>query len=189
MFDTDLNAAYSLRRLFRQYTGPHIRARRSGDNAEVDVMFNSGGLVVTPSNWATWSLGRTILGPIIYYQSRNGKHAIITGECTLNQATKSIVFPLGQHYYTMPQFTLPTSTSPYTVNFHHGVLNSLGSHLYSAGTNTTNRSLLARRNLGTCYASYWWDIDVSINTPNSGTGNYMTFTWIGGARAIYRDGA
>jgi hypothetical protein len=50
MFNTDLNAAYSLRKLLRQYTGPHIRARRSGDNAEDDVMFNSCDLVVTPSD-------------------------------------------------------------------------------------------------------------------------------------------
>ena len=73
--------------------------------------------------------------------------------------------------------------------FHHGVLNSLGSHLYSARTNTTNKSLSARRNLGTSYASYLWDNGVSINTLNSDTGNYMKFTRIGGARAIFRNGA
>jgi hypothetical protein len=90
MFDTDLNAAYSLRKLFRQYTGPHIRVKRSGVNAELDVTFNSDGLVVTPSDWATWSFGRTILVPTIYDQSGNGRHAIMTDAIMHNKSSHQL---------------------------------------------------------------------------------------------------
>ncbi len=191
MYDANLNAAYSLRKLFRHYTGPHIRVRRSGDDAELDVTFTSDGSVVTPSDWATWSSGRTILVPTIYDQSGNGRHAIMTGACTLNLATKSIVFPDGMHYYTMPQFTLPTSTSPYTIYFHYGVLNTFRrNHLFSAGpwAPASGGSLAAVMVYnGTYIRDYWWNYDFE-SFVNAANPTYMALTWDGNTRAHYQNG-
>ena len=113
------------------YDEPRIRVRRSGDDVETDVTFESKGMVLMPADWASWSATRTLLVPIIYDQSGNGKHANMVGACTLDVATKSIVCPLGLHYYTMPQFTLPTGTIPYTIYFRHGRLESNNRNYFS----------------------------------------------------------
>ena len=131
------------------------------------MSFDSKSLVVAPADWAFWSTARTLLVPIIYDHSGDGKHAITRGACTLNQATKSIDFPFGLHYYTMPQFNLPACTSPYTIYFYHGVIDSIDSHLYLAGANTTDNSLSARLNGGTDYMSNWWGNDVILSTIRS----------------------
>jgi hypothetical protein len=66
MNDANLNAAYSMRSLFAEYDGPHIRVRRSGDDAESDVTFDLKGMVLAPADWAIWSATRTLVVPIIY---------------------------------------------------------------------------------------------------------------------------
>ena len=56
MYGANLNAAYSLRILFIDYEGPHVRAKRNGDIAETDMSFDSKVFVFEPADWAFWSL-------------------------------------------------------------------------------------------------------------------------------------
>ena len=106
----------------------------------------------------------------------------MTGACTLNQVTKSIVLPLGQHYYTMPQFTLPTGTSPYTIYFRHGVLNGISNHhfysnLYATGS--VNIVFSARyQPPSSTLLDYWWGSDMysTVYISTAMVGSLSAFT-------------
>lgn len=70
-------AVFSTRRLNGvSYPGPHVRVRRSSDAKEVDVMFDSLGVVVSPGNWNTWSGGSTLYITKWYDQSGSGNDVI-----------------------------------------------------------------------------------------------------------------
>jgi len=69
-------AAYSLRKLSANYSGPAIRVRRSSDNAEQDIRFNNDGKL-NESSLIAFSLGGDVFVTIWYDQSGNtGRNAI-----------------------------------------------------------------------------------------------------------------
>jgi len=77
-------AAYSTRKVMSTYTGPAMRLRRSNDNAETDVFFDTNGWVSMTSNTgtsgsgvslATWVGSNSAYVTRWYDQSGNGYHA------------------------------------------------------------------------------------------------------------------
>jgi hypothetical protein len=77
--------AYSLKRLFNQYSGAQIKVRRSTDNVEADLWYNSTGVlyklqtstetILLPTlNLDTWKGAGELFVPTWYDQSAGGKH-------------------------------------------------------------------------------------------------------------------
>jgi len=68
-------AAYSLRKLSQDYTGSAVRVRRSSDNTEADIGFNSNGMLDIEALLAHVGTGSTDSGfvKIWYDQSGNGQ--------------------------------------------------------------------------------------------------------------------
>ena len=74
---SDAAAAYSLRKLRTAYAGSAIRVRRSSDNTESDIGFNSGGGLNTTALTTFVSAGSGFI-TTWYDQSGLGRHAIQT---------------------------------------------------------------------------------------------------------------
>jgi len=73
-------AAYSLRQLFGEYTGPQVRVRRNTDNIEADIYMNSLGSIVSISgsvlkDLSTWLNGATAFVRTWYDQTNRAFHA------------------------------------------------------------------------------------------------------------------
>jgi len=94
-------AAYSLRRLFATYQGPQVRVRRSVDNYEADVYFDSTRTVYRivstagGDDWATWISGKTLYITTWYDQSGVGNHVTQTStskQPTLNTSKNAVEF-------------------------------------------------------------------------------------------------
>jgi hypothetical protein len=78
---TGAAAAYSLRKLSTTYTGPAIRVRRSSDNQETNIGFNSSGNLdtIALSIFATDMVATDSVFVTTWFdQSGNGKHAVQT---------------------------------------------------------------------------------------------------------------
>lgn len=79
-------AAYSLRWLFREYTGPQVRIRRSSDDVEADMFFDESGVAVliqdglgdTARDLDGWLGGATAYVVAWYDQSGTGNHTTNT---------------------------------------------------------------------------------------------------------------
>jgi hypothetical protein len=72
-------AAYSIRLLFKDYSGPQIRIRRSSDNQEADIYMGPFGVILniegtTETNLTTWLDTSTAYVKTWYDQSGNGNH-------------------------------------------------------------------------------------------------------------------
>lgn len=184
LYNTNMNAAYSVRRLFSEYSGPQLRVRRSSDNAQIDVYTDGTGSVVTPTDWNTWSSGVTLYVTIIYDQSGNNRNAVNSGNSTYNETQRNILFS-STGYFDLPNSTLPTGSGQYTIYYHHGTVN--GNSLFSGGNIGSTNQVLAASIMGSNYRHYWWGNDLDGGTNVSG--NYMTFTWNGGTRVIYQNGS
>ena len=118
----------------------------------------------------------------------------MVGACTLDVATKSIVFPLGLNYYRMPQFSLPTGASPYTIYFRHERLNgNSDNHFYSNRytTGSANRVFSGRYQTPNTLLDYWWNNDMvsTINSSTAVAGSLATLTWDGSSRVHYQNGS
>lgn len=66
------HAAYSLRRVRGEYTGPAVRLRRSSDNAQLDIGFNADGTLDTAASDAFYD-GSNLQAVTWYDQSGNGR--------------------------------------------------------------------------------------------------------------------
>jgi hypothetical protein len=72
-------AAYSIRLLFKDYSGPQIRIRRSSDNQEADIYMGPFGVILniegtSETNLTTWLDTSTAYVKTWYDQSGNGNH-------------------------------------------------------------------------------------------------------------------
>lgn len=75
---TNLEAAYSLRRLLSGYEGSAIRVRRSSDNAEADIGFDENGDLDTSALLAYCGVGNGAVS-MWYDQSGSGRNQIESG--------------------------------------------------------------------------------------------------------------
>lgn len=75
----DAEAAYSLRRMRRQYRGSAIRVRRGGDNAELGIGFNNDGTLDTTAltDFATATGGDNTAYIKIWYDQTGNRHHLV----------------------------------------------------------------------------------------------------------------
>jgi hypothetical protein len=162
---TSLNGAYSSRLLFKEYTGPHMRLRRSSDAAELDVTFDLNGNVVIPSDFNDWWNDYTLYITTIYDQSGNNNHATGMNSPVFFPQTSEISLLGTNKYFTLPDSTVPFGDSSYTFIVYHANLNSTNSGIIGSGTYGSIYQVNALRRDGNKYVNYWWAGDWS-------TGNY-----------------
>lgn len=145
-------AAYSVRKLSKDYNGPAIRVRRSSDNAEQDIYFDgSGNLDI--STLLTFTSAADALVTTWYDQSGSGNHAtqvtaayqpkiVDTGSLVLESGKTSLLFD-GIDDYLRKTVTL---NAPFTfiainkTNAANPATNAtgiIGSNAYGISRNTT----------------------------------------------------
>jgi hypothetical protein len=113
---THLKGGYAVKSLYTEYTGPHIRIKRSSDSGELDVTFDTNGVSTEYSEW----IGTDIANVVTWYdQSTNGNHATAYGTVTFDYTNKRVVLgPDG--YFELPNGTVPYGDDPYTMILDHG---------------------------------------------------------------------
>lgn len=176
-------AAYALRRLFGNYNGPQVRARRSSDDSEADVYFDAGGRVVdvrddtgmtTTPDLGTW-LSRTDAYAVKWYdqspralhlsqRSRSAQLFLITapgGKCALFNDRKKRRFDFGtlaSHGITSLDFTAIVQCKPYDTD------GSMSGHVFSSGRggamshffpDGSNKRIKIREHLGISESGDW----------------------------------
>jgi len=180
-----LNGAYSPRRLFSAYTGPTMLIRRDTDNKQGEVSVDASGdissvydpIALTFTSFADWVAGATVIEPVVLYdQSGNGNNATLAS-ATARSATNFMHFDstemtwtggdatgAGNHYYILPNDTVPIGDLSYTLLAHHGDLYHAYSQFVSAGQTSTRMFNGLSRGSATVYVNNWWSSDVSGGT-------------------------
>lgn len=176
---------YSMKRLTGLYTGPCFRIRRSSDNTIADFYADSlGNLTLntgtTISAWLSTATGYIVTW---YDQSGLGNHA--TQNNTGSQPsynTTNILFP-NPAYLSMPNATVPTGTSAFTLAARHGAINNVDGGIIGSGTYGAGNSVNALRRWGTSYLNYWWGNDLGFGTYAAN--NRVAVTYSSGLRTGY----
>jgi hypothetical protein len=186
-FYTNLTGAYSVRLLFLEYTGAHVRIKRSSDNTEVDVTFDKNGAVVTPTDWTSWSGSDTLYVMKWYDQSGNNKFGTAVSNPTYDKTNKRVVFDTDD-YFTLPNGVAPTGDSAYSIIAYHNTLGNDGSGIFGSGNYSTNNQTLALRRNTSGYSNYWWGNDLQTGTYGANTVVSATYRASGTTRSIYTNG-
>jgi len=186
-FYTNLTGAYSVRKLFSDYTGAHVRIKRSSDNAEVDVTFDKNGVVVTPTDWTSWSGSDTLYVMKWYDQSGNNKFGTASGNPTYDKTNKRVVFDTND-YFTLPNGVAPTGDSAYSIIAYHNTLGNDASGIFGSGNFSTNNQTLALRRNTSGYSNYWWGNDLQTGTYGANTVVSATYRASGTTRSLYTNG-
>ena len=156
---THLRGGYAVKHLYTEYTGPHIRIKRSSDSGELDVTFDTNGVLTEYYEW----IGTDIANVVTWYdQSTNGNHATAFGTVTFDYTNKRVVLgPDG--YFELPNGTVPYGDDPYTMILDHGESkidsrgNINGTLVYSGKAYAYNnfQGNCIRVNNSTFYNSIW----------------------------------
>jgi len=186
-FYTNLTGAYSVRLLFSEYTGAHVRIKRSSDNTEVDVTFDKNGAVVTPTDWTSWSGSDTLYVMKWYDQSGNNKFGTAVSNPTYDKTNKRVVFDTDD-YFTLPNGVAPTGDSAYSIIAYHNTLGSDGGIFGSGNYGTNNQVLALRRYNTSMYNNYWWGNDLQTGTYGANTVVSVTYRASGTTRSMYING-
>jgi Concanavalin A-like lectin/glucanases superfamily/Domain of unknown function (DUF2341) len=183
--------AFALRRLASAYTGPTLQLRRSSDNATQDFYANYTGALGTlvdagGTSYATW-LGTSTTAYVTtwYDQSGKGNHATQTTEANqpILQLAKGLIdFTAAARWFNLPNATVPTGSSAYTVVAKHGVINqaTIGTWL-SSGSSVANQSCSFSRSSAT-YNFFWWGNDFTTGTY--AVGNTVSVTYNGASSNV-----
>jgi len=161
---TDLNGGYSVRHLYDEYTGPHLRLKRSTDNAEQDFTFDKDGVSAEFESWVGSATATVVKW---YDQSGNNNHGTAVGAITFQYNLKNLYFGSAA-YFTLPDATIPYNDNPYTFILHHGQLDTSETQngLLGSGTAGTNLKTNGFSRYHTTYRQYWWA------DPNTDGGTY-----------------
>jgi hypothetical protein len=186
-FYTNLTGAYSVRLLFSNYTGDHVRIKRSSDNAEIDVKFDKVGVVISPTDWISWSGTDTLYVMKWYDQSGNNKFGTASGNPTYDKTNKRVVFDTDD-YFTLPNGVAPTGDSAYSIIAYHNTLGNNTSGIFGSGNFSTNDKTLALRRNTSGYTNYWWGDDLDAGTYGANTVVSATYRASGTTRSIYTNG-
>jgi hypothetical protein len=166
---TGASAAYSLRKLSTTYTGPAIRVRRSSDNQETNIGFNSSGNLdtIALSIFATDMVSTDSVFVTTWYdQSGNGKHATQTtatnqpqivnsGVVHLKNGKPSIYFS-GNKMMTTTANVVSTGNQPYSI---YGVSHNVGvssSTLFYIGSGSGNNGIGLQVIAGGSLRHFWY---------------------------------
>ncbi len=118
---TTANAAYSLRKLRTSYTGSAIRVRRSSDNTEQNIGFNSSGDLDTASLLSFVGSGNGFV-TTFYDQSLNGRNStqttatsqpriVINGSISMQNGKPALYFDGANSWLICSPFETPTYQS------------------------------------------------------------------------------
>ena len=158
---SNLKGGYACKRLFADYTGPHIRIRKT-DNSELDVVLDADGV---SDEYATWIQGEPVANVVTWYdQSGKANHATAQGQVTFDYVNHRVVLG-ADGYFEMPDGTIPyneTQTAegsrPYTFIVDHGDTSGNNGVMISGGTfgNGSGKCNTFRR-AGIGYGNDWWN--------------------------------
>lgn len=190
---TAMRGVYALRRILKTYIGPIVNVRRSSDNAQSDFYDDSsrilwtgaGGTGITYDAWIGASTGYVTTW---YDQSGNGNHATTTTQAqqpSLDNINKIVSFTTnnGQSRLKLPDGTVPSGDSSYTISVMHGTITgfaNLPAPFVGSGTPGGSRNLVVSRHENTTnYKDYWWGNDMTGGTYAAG--NRVTFSYTSGS--------
>ncbi len=185
-------AAYSLRKLRTGYVGFAIRVRRSSDNTEQDIAFNTSGGLDTVSLLAFVGAGNGFV-TTWYDQSGNGKHAyqisasnqpriVLGGAIDLINNKPSLKFTNGQMLVTT-QNVLGTGNLPYSVygvSYNNATADSTLFFLGADNLNVSNGylSLQVNTNGGMTNFRHFWGTGFGWS-PGLNVNNRQQYYYIG----------
>ena len=185
-------AAYSLRKLRNGYVGFAIRVRRSSDNTEQDIAFNTSGGLDTVSLLAFVGAGNGFV-TTWYDQSGNGKHAyqisasnqpriVLGGAIDLINNKPSLKFTNGQMLVTT-QNVLGTGNLPYSVygvSYNNATADSTLFFLGADNLNVSNQylSLQVNTNGGMTNFRHFWGTGFGWS-PGLNVNNRQQYYYIG----------
>lgn len=196
---TSLRGAYSVKRLFSTYTNPQIKVRNSSTSEELDFYADENGNLGTVLNGMGTSITDWLgvaTGYITtwYDQSGVGNHATQTtqgSQAYINTTNKYLDFKTSRNF-SLPDSTVPSGNSNYTVCTRHNTLVNEGGWVGSGNFGTNNGTNCFRRNAASSnpngYTNYWWNVDM-ITTSGYATGNYLVWLYNGSQRILYINGS
>ena len=156
---SELNGGYSIKKLYDEYSGPHVRIKRSTDNAEQDFSFDKDG---NSTEYETWIGSATAYVTKWYDQSGNNNHGTVVNTVSFDYANKRLTFG-ATGYFNLPNGTVPYNNDPYTFVCYHGSnTNNIGV-LIGSGSNSNHKANTFRRDVDS-YHHYWWYNDITAGT-------------------------
>lgn len=199
---TSMRGAYSLRRLLPTYTGAVVNVRRSNDNTTSDFFADQNGNLTTGANgsgssYATWVGGETGFVVIWYDQSGSGNNATTTTQAeqpSIDNTNKMILFTTNTGFsrLKLPDSTVPTGTSSYSVSLRHGTAVGAGGIIpafLGSGTAGTAGGVNAFVHENNAYKNYWWGNDAQQTGSSYAVGNRVSFLYsTGTTRQIFVNG-
>jgi len=180
------NGIYACKLININYTGPIFNIRRSTDNVTADFYSNVTGTKIgtsyngTGTQISTWLNGAIAYITTWYDQSLSNKHATQTTtslQPSFNPTNLYVDFNNPSNsYFNLPNSTLPTGNSAYTVIMKHGVMNTQNGGWLGSDSNNFRRS-------GTTYVNYWYGNDLYGGTYADN--NVVTFKYNGTTTFLY----
>lgn len=172
---------YACWRVQENYTGPVMAIRRGSDNTTANFYDDGNGSMVTATgiHVSRWLSGASAFVTIWYDQSGQDRHATqttVASQPVYNPVTKNIVFDGSNDCFALPNNTIPSGNTSYTVLARHDFVDNSSQicGFISAGTNVNNQAFsLHLSNVAIAgYQHIWW-----ANDLNSGAyvkGNVVT---------------
>ena len=203
---TNAKGIYSTKWVNLSYTGPIFTFRRSSDNVTADFYVNGGGELIgtaaegTGTSLTTWLGASTAYVTKWWDQSTLGNHATQTTNANqpiFNTTGKYIQFTASSsHFFNLPDSTVPSGNSNYTVTLKHGTITNTGTTGSNSGgflgSGTTSTSSLNAFSVGTSaganYSNYWWSNDFN-NKGTYAANNTVTWKYDGTNRYLYTNRA
>lgn len=185
---------YSVQWINTSYTGPIFKFRRSSDNALLDFYTSLDGKQVGTTlggggtSLSSWLSGSTAFVNTWYDQSTLGNHA--TQSTTARQPTYDSTslclnfVSSSSQFLNLPNGTVPSGNSNYTVVINHGTLQSQSGLLGSGTTSNNQENSFALT--GTTYINYWWNNDFIAGSYAAN--NKVSWKYNGSTRFIYING-
>lgn len=178
------------------YRGPLFRV--VGVNGTADLTDDGTGVMrvqTTGQLASTWAAGANVSVTTWYDQSGLGNHATQTDPAArpflhLDAAGRAnvvnfVLYGASARFFNLPDNTLPTGDSSYTIAFRHADVPTAGQNtLIGQGGfgPTANNTLAVQVNNEGQYLDFWWANDYLFNSPNT-AGNQVVTRYANAATA------
>jgi hypothetical protein len=197
---------YSVKWVNPLYTGPIFTFRRSADNVTRDFYVSEDGALIGDAPAGEGTTLTTWLGASTAYvskwwdQSSLGNHATQTtnaNQPTFNATGKYMQFAAASsQFFNLPDSTVPSGNSNYTVTLKHGTITSTGTTGSNSGgvlgSGTASTNSINAFSIGTAstsnYSNYWWSNDFG-NKGTYAANKTVTWKYDGTNRYLYTNSA
>lgn len=187
--------ALSLRRCFTAYTGNAIRVRRSSDNAEMDVGFDTDGNLDT-APMMTWVGSNSAYVTVFYDQSGNARNLgqtttgaqpriVNAGTLEVNAGKPKIVFDGTDDYLVSNDVGLYTAGAATLISVHGLAADSADTYFGEVGTSNAQSYRLARIGAGSASPVWRGSLTVGGTNPWSLTAGAGDVTFDGSLRHLF----